>query len=148
MHSYLERIILCQNETKQNKNPTLCGNYLALMEHCRENAFNLVPFQLISLTAHVLYDRTNPLSAGEQRTCYPFLVLKALKLQGFITWLENWKIKKQPLYWQTWQNLLLSPAYTEKEYEGEMQHCRSQCNPDPEWPQTNRASQQDNGARS
>lgn len=81
------------NKTKQNKNPTVCGNYLALMEHCRVNAFNLVPFQLISLALHVLYDRINSSLCRWTEDSLPFHCSKGSKAAGALS--HSWKIRRE-----------------------------------------------------
>lgn len=93
MHSHLKRILLCQNETKQNKNPTVCGNYLALMEQCKVNAFNLVPFQLVSLALHVLHDCINSSLCRWTEDSLLFPCSKGSKAVGVLA--HGWKTRRE-----------------------------------------------------
>lgn len=78
------------NKTKHNKNPTVCGNYLALMEHCRVNVFNLVPFQLISPAMSYMTTST-PLPADGTEDLLPFGCSKDSKAVGALA--HGWKIR-------------------------------------------------------
>lgn len=81
------------NKTKQKKNPTVCGNYLALMEQCRVNAFNLVPFQLISLALHVLHDGINSSLCRWTEDSLPFPCSKGSKAVGALS--HGWKTRRE-----------------------------------------------------
>lgn len=63
------------------------------MEHCRVNAFNLVPFQLISLALHVLYDCINSSLCRWTEDSLPFRCSKGSKAVGALS--PGWKIRRE-----------------------------------------------------
>lgn len=63
------------------------------MEHCRVNAFNLVSFQLISLTLCVLYDRINSSLCRWTEDSLPFCCSKGFKAVGALS--RGWKIRRE-----------------------------------------------------
>lgn len=61
------------------------------MEHCRVNAFNLVPFQLISPALHVFYDRINSSLCRWTEDSLPFHCSKGSKAVGALA--HGWEIR-------------------------------------------------------
>lgn len=63
------------------------------MEQCRVNAFNLVPFQLISLALHVLHDGINSSLCRWTEDSLPFPCSKGSKAVGALS--HGWKTRRE-----------------------------------------------------
>lgn len=98
------------------------------MEHCRVNAFNLGPVQLISLALHVFYDCINSSLCRWAEDQLPFPCSKGFKAVRALA--RCWKIRGEKSSFFIDKHSKLSPwalPVLRKNME-EMQHCRrSQC---------------------